>query len=78
VPLGGGAGVGRLLGIPFSAPGLDRVVPVLHHAIDAKHLLAAGGAGAVLRHRPGAPGTTDAEVAAVAAEAGPQRRAAAV
>ncbi len=64
-----GRGVAQLFGVPFTAPGVDLVVPVLHHAIDVKHLLGAGGMPSVLRHRIGGQRRTVAELAAVAAEA---------
>ena len=34
-------------------PGVDLLVPVLHEAIDLRHLWQAGGAGAVLGHAAG-------------------------
>lgn len=53
VTLGRHVGVGTVLGLPLAAPVLDRVVPVLHEAVDVQHLFLTGGIGAVLRHAPG-------------------------
>lgn len=53
VAMGRGVGVGSVLGVPLASPLLDRVVPVLHDAVDVRHLLQTGGVAAVLRHAPG-------------------------
>ena len=53
VTMGRRVGVGTVLGLPLAAPLLDRAVPVLHDAVDLRHLFQTGGIGAVLRHAPG-------------------------
>ncbi len=52
VDLGGLQGVAQIGPIPLAAPLLDRVPPILHHAIDLKHLMDVGGPTA-LRFSPG-------------------------
>ena len=53
VDLGDGHGVASVGPLPLVGPLLDRVPPLLHEAVDARHLLQAGGLGALLRHAPG-------------------------
>lgn len=49
----GGRGVAQLGPLDITMPGLDLLVPVLHEAIDLRHLWQAGGARAVLEHAAG-------------------------
>ena len=49
----GGRGVAQVGPLPVAAPLLDRLVPLLHEAVDARHLVQFGGIGALLRHAPG-------------------------
>jgi NADH dehydrogenase len=58
----GGRGVAQIGPVDIALPGLDLLVPVLHEAIDLRHLWQAGGAGAVLGHASGRHQPTDAEV----------------
>lgn len=58
----GGRGVAQVGPIPIAAPVLDRLVPLLHEAVDLRHLLQAGGPAAVLRHAPGRHRPSDADV----------------
>jgi NADH:ubiquinone reductase (H+-translocating) len=59
--VGGGEGVGRLGPVPLGHLGTGRVVPLLHLAVDLRHLWKLGGARAVVRHAPGrADGHADA------------------
>ena len=53
VTMGRRGGVGTVLGFPLASPLLDRVVPVLHDAIDLRHLFQTGGVPALLHHAPG-------------------------
>ena len=53
VTMGRRVGVGTVLGLPLAGPLLDRAVPLLHDAVDLRHLFQTGGLGAVLRHAPG-------------------------
>jgi NADH dehydrogenase len=53
VTMGRAVGVGSVLGLPLAGPLLDRAVPLLHDAVDLRHLFDTGGLGAVLRHAPG-------------------------
>lgn len=46
-------GVAQLGPVPLALPGLDRLVPVLHAAIDAKHLFQVGGLSGLLTYAPG-------------------------
>ena len=55
VDLGGGVGVAEVLGLPLAAAPLDRLVPLLHTAIDLRNLWQMGGLDFVHRFRPGAP-----------------------
>lgn len=59
VDLGDGRGVASIGPLPLAGPLLDRLPPLLHEAVDARHLLQAGGPAALLRHAVGrhAPGT---------------------
>lgn len=54
VDLGGGQGVAEILGVPLALPLLDRLPPLLHHAIDLRNLWQLGGVDFVRRFRPGA------------------------
>lgn len=51
--LGDGRGVAKLGPLTLAAPLVDRVVPVLHHAVDVRHLFQLGGLPAVAHHAPG-------------------------
>jgi NADH dehydrogenase len=62
IDLGGGAGVAQVGPVRIAAPIVDRVVPVLHGAVDARHLLQAGGLDALLSFGPGQHEPTPAEV----------------
>jgi NADH:ubiquinone reductase (H+-translocating) len=53
VTLGGGVGVGQVGPFHIAAPLLDRTVPLLHDAIDIRHLFTIGGLPGVLSHAPG-------------------------
>lgn len=53
IDLGGGAGVARVGPFPIALPPADRLVPLLHGAVDLRHLFEVGGVGAVLGHAPG-------------------------
>jgi NADH:ubiquinone reductase (H+-translocating) len=50
---GGGRGVGRIGPVPLGWLGTDRIVPLLHLTVDARHLWKLGGVRAVLDHAPG-------------------------
>lgn len=50
VDLGGHLGVARVGPVTLARRPLDRLVPVLHHAIDARHLWQVGGLRAVRAH----------------------------
>ncbi len=54
VDLGGGRGVAQVGPLALAAPPLDRLAPLLHEAIDLRHLWRSGGLGALRRHRRGA------------------------
>ncbi len=54
VDLGGGVGVADLLGVAVARSPLDRLVPLLHTAIDIRNLWQLGGVDFVRRFRPGA------------------------
>lgn len=58
----GGRGVAQLGPIDVTLPGLDLLVPVLHEAIDLRHLWQAGGARAVLEHAAGRHDPSSTEV----------------
>ena len=58
----GGRGVAQLGPVDVALPGLDLLVPVLHEAIDLRHLWQAGGAAAVLGHASGRHAPTTADV----------------
>ncbi len=58
----GGRGVAQVGPVDLALPGVDLVVPVLHEAIDLRHLWQAGGAEAVLAHASGRHAPTAAEV----------------
>ncbi len=58
----GGRGVAQVGPVEIALPGLDLLVPVLHEAIDLRHLWQAGGANAVLGHAAGRHAPTPAEV----------------
>ncbi len=49
VDLSGGQGVADVLGLPLSLPGLDRLVPLLHDAIDVRNLAQLGALGTLLQ-----------------------------
>ena len=49
----GRRGVAQVGPVDVALPGLDLLVPVLHEAIDLRHLWQAGGAAAVLGHAAG-------------------------
>lgn len=53
VTMGARVGVGTVLGLPLAGPLVDRAVPLMHDAVDVRHLFQTGGLGAVLRHAPG-------------------------
>jgi NADH:ubiquinone reductase (H+-translocating) len=53
IDLGAGVGVARVGPVRLARRPLDRLVPVLHLAIDLRHLWQVGGVGGVLRHGPG-------------------------
>lgn len=53
VTMGRHVGVGRVLGVNFGRPLLDRWIPLLHDGADLRHLLETGGVQAVLEHAPG-------------------------
>ncbi len=62
VQLGGGRGVATMGPFQVGMFGMDRLVPLLHEAIDIRHLLSTGGLRALLRHGRGqndAPGRAD-------------------
>lgn len=59
VDLGGGVGVAELLGVPLAGAPLDRLVPLLHTAIDLRNLWQMGGLDFVHRFRPGASHSSD-------------------
>ena len=58
----GGRGVAQVGPVDVALPGLDLLVPVLHEAIDLRHLWQAGGAGAVLEHASGRHAPSPAEL----------------
>ncbi|MFT5564556.1 MAG: NADH dehydrogenase [Myxococcota bacterium] len=58
----GGQGVAQLGPFDVTAPLVDRVIPVLHEAIDLRHLWQAGGANAVVEHATGKHDPTDAQI----------------
>lgn len=45
VDLSGGQGVADVIGLPIAMPGLDRLVPFLHDAIDLRNVVQMGGVG---------------------------------
>jgi NADH dehydrogenase len=51
VDLAGGQGVADLFGFPLSIPGLDRLVPFLHEAIDVRNLAQLGALHTLWRSR---------------------------
>lgn len=53
IDLGDGAGVARVGLLPLALPFADRLVPLLHGAVDLRHLFEVGGLGAVWAHAPG-------------------------
>ncbi len=53
VDLGGGRGVAEVLGVPLADPFTDRLVPLLHTAIDYRNLWQIGGFTAMRRFGPG-------------------------
>jgi NADH dehydrogenase FAD-containing subunit len=53
--LGAGHGVAQLGPLSLGAAPFDRLAPLLHTAIDLKHLQEIGGLAAMLAFRPGAP-----------------------
>lgn len=53
IDLGDGAGVARVGPMPLALPVVDRLVPLLHGAVDVRHLYEVGGIGAVWNHAPG-------------------------
>lgn len=53
IDLGDGAGVARIGPVPLALPVVDRLVPLLHGAVDVRHLFEVGGVGAVWSHAPG-------------------------
>lgn len=53
VDLGAGHGVAQIGPVQLRGPLLDRLPPVLHETVDARHLLQAGGLSALLGHAPG-------------------------
>lgn len=59
--LGGGRGVAKVGPLHLAAPLVDRVVPLLHHAVDVRHLFQLGGLPAVAAHAPGMNDLTTAE-----------------
>lgn len=58
----GGRGVAQVGPFDVALPGLDLLVPVMHEAIDLRHLWQSGGAGAVLAHAAGRHDPSTAEV----------------
>ena len=68
IDLGDGAGVAQLGPVPVALPLADRLVPLLHGAVDVRHLFEVGGIGAVLGH---APGRHDATLPTEAVPPGP-------
>ena len=54
VDLGGGRGVAQVGPLALATPPLDRLAPLLHEAIDLRHLWRSGGLGALRRYRRGA------------------------
>lgn len=59
VMLGGGRGVARLGPVPVGMFGSDRLVPLLHEAIDLRHLFDTGGLRAIVRHGRGQDDRSD-------------------
>ncbi|MFP5308667.1 MAG: NAD(P)/FAD-dependent oxidoreductase [Actinomycetes bacterium] len=53
ITLGGGTGVAQVGPLRLAAPLVDRVVPLLHDAIDVRHLWQVGGLSGVVGHAPG-------------------------
>lgn len=53
VDLGGGQGVADVLGLPLADPITDRLVPLLHTAIDYRNLFQIGGVAFMRRFGPG-------------------------
>lgn len=53
IDLGDGAGVARIGPVPLALPVVDRLVPLLHGAVDVRHLFEVGGIGAVWDHARG-------------------------
>lgn len=51
--LGGRRGLADLVGVPLADPFADLIPPLLHTAIDTKHLLEIGGVEAVIRRAVG-------------------------
>jgi NADH dehydrogenase len=58
----GGQGVAQIGPFDLAAPLVDRVVPVLHEAIDLRHLWQVGGAAAVTAHATGQHEPTGAQI----------------
>lgn len=58
----GGRGVAQVGPLDVTLPGLDLLVPVLHEAVDLRHLWQAGGARAVLAHAGGRHDPSTAEL----------------
>ena len=58
----GRRGIAQLGPLDVTLPGLDLLVPVLHEAIDLRHLWQAGGASAVLDHAGGRHDPSDAQL----------------
>ncbi len=50
----------------LAAPVVDLTVPLLHWAVDVRHLFQLGGLGAVAEHAPGLHAPTTSAVDAVA------------
>lgn len=72
----GGVGLARVGPVRLTGRPLDRVVPLLHQAIDLRHLWQLGGPRAVYRHAPGR--NPVAPLAAVPSDAGDDERTAEV
>lgn len=62
VDLGHGRGVAEIGPLRLTGPLLDRLPPLLHEAVDARHLLQAGGLSGLLGHAPGRHHPDEAEL----------------
>lgn len=62
VDLSGGQGVADVFGFPLTMPGIDRLVPLLHDAIDIRNLLQIGALSSLWRDGNVSPNARSGEV----------------